>query len=88
MIAEPAGQDGWTPEFDGQRPPFEPGNEAAVTHGATSERHVGVLAARIAAELLTDPEVPDRLCSPPRCRRGPVPRLFAGCWPAGSRSGI
>ena len=28
--------DDWTPEFDGQRPPFAPGNEAAVMHGARS----------------------------------------------------
>lgn len=29
MTAEPDGTDGWTPEFAGQRPPFEEGNELA-----------------------------------------------------------
>jgi hypothetical protein len=28
---------GWVPEFEGQRPPFAPGNKLAVRHGAHSE---------------------------------------------------
>ncbi len=44
---------GWVPEFPGQRPPFEPGNEAAVTHGARSQKKVEQLAAQIDADLLT-----------------------------------
>ena len=55
---------GWTPEFGGQRPPFPPGNETAVAHGAYSERHVGPLAARIAQELLEDADVPDHIREP------------------------
>jgi len=54
----------WAPGFDGQRPPFPPGNETAVTHGATSERHVGPLAAQIAQELLEDADTPDHLREP------------------------
>src|SRR5690349_12295127 len=54
----------WTPAFDGQRPPFQPGNEHAVTHGARSERHVGPLAAQIAHDLLTDPDVPPHIREP------------------------
>lgn len=57
------GQD-WAPEFDGQRPPFEQGNEAAVTHGARSERRVGPLAEAIARDLLTDPDVPPHIREP------------------------
>ena len=30
----------WTPAFPGQREPFPEGNEAAVRHGATSERQI------------------------------------------------
>lgn len=64
--------DGWTPEFPGQRPPFQPGNEhafapgneTAITHGATSERRVGPLAARLAQELLEDADTPDHLREP------------------------
>jgi hypothetical protein len=44
--------DDWTPEFPGQRPPFEPGNEAAVTHGARSPKRIEELARRIDADLL------------------------------------
>jgi hypothetical protein len=42
---------GWTPAFEGQRPPFEPGNEAAVTHGARSQKKVEELARQIDADL-------------------------------------
>jgi hypothetical protein len=57
-------RDEWTPEFPGQRPPFAPGNEDALVHGARSERHVGPLAARIAQDLLTDPDVPRHIREP------------------------
>jgi hypothetical protein len=71
-----AGEDGWTPEFDGQRPPFQPENQAATVHGGRSERHVGPLAARIAAELLADPDTPPHLNEP----------LFASAIQAWSRA--
>jgi len=45
-------QDGWVPEFEGQRPPFEPGNTAALKSGAHSPRKVEELARRIDADLL------------------------------------
>ena len=64
MTEAASSEDGWTPEFDGQRPPFPPGNESAVVHGARSERHVGPLAAQIAAELLADPDTPPHLHEP------------------------
>lgn len=48
----------WVPDFPGQRPPFAPGNEAAVTHGAWSERRVSPVARQILDELLADPATP------------------------------
>jgi hypothetical protein len=54
----------WTPEFDGQRRPFGAGNEQALVHGAWSGRHLGPLAARIAQELLNDPDVPEHIREP------------------------
>ena len=54
----------WTPQFPGQRPPFAPGNESAVVHGAKSERSVAPLAVQIAEELLEDAGTPDHLREP------------------------
>lgn len=59
-----AAADAWTPEFDGQRPPFAEGNDQALIHGARSERHVGPLAERIARELLEDPDTPPHVREP------------------------
>ena len=42
----------WRPPRDYSWAPFEPGNEAALTHGASSPRHVAPLAALIAQELV------------------------------------
>lgn len=36
MTVDPTTGQEWTPEFEGQRPPFQPGNTLAVTHGAYS----------------------------------------------------
>lgn len=47
--------DGWQPEFPGQRPPFTPGNAAAVVHGAYSPRKVNPLAAELVERVLADP---------------------------------
>ena len=66
-----AAQD-WTPEFPGQRPPFEsgneyrvpPGNELAVRHGAYSPRRRDPLAEEIRSSVLADPST--RYLSAPR----------------------
>jgi hypothetical protein len=46
---------GWVPEFDGQRPPFAPGNELAVQHGVYSPRKVEPLAQELVDGMLADP---------------------------------
>lgn len=56
----------WVPAFEGQRPPFAPGNEwaaqpgntIALRHGAYSPRRVDPLAAEIAERLLADESAP------------------------------
>jgi hypothetical protein len=55
----------WTPEFPGQRPPFEPGNEAALRHGARSERRLLPRAAAILEALRAEPAVPEYLRTDP-----------------------
>jgi hypothetical protein len=45
----------WTPEFDGQRPPFQPGNQLAVTHGAFSAARTDPIARQYITELAADP---------------------------------
>lgn len=47
----------WTPAFEGQRPPFQPGNDLAVTHGAWSPRKVEPLARELVDAVLGDPDV-------------------------------
>lgn len=54
----------WTPEFDGQRPPFAAGNTTALVHGARSEATVAELAGHIAADLLARPDCPAHLHEP------------------------
>lgn len=54
---------GWVPEFEGQRPPFGPGNTAAVKHGAYS-RSVEPAAEELRAAILADPAMPAHLRSP------------------------
>jgi hypothetical protein len=56
---------GWVPEFEGQRPPFQPGNtvgrqveagnELAAKHGAYSPRRVDPLARDLVDLMLDDP---------------------------------
>jgi hypothetical protein len=54
-------EDGWEPEFPGQRPPFAPGNRLAVggvgdlRHGAYPPRRTDPLAAELVDLVLTDP---------------------------------
>ncbi len=45
---------GWTPDFASQRPPFQPGNQLAVQHGAYSPRQVEPLAAELVGLVLAD----------------------------------
>ena len=55
--------EGWVPEFEGQRPPFAPGNQLAVdggrppVHGAYSPRRVDPLARDLVDQLLADSTV-------------------------------
>jgi hypothetical protein len=56
--------DTWTPAFPGQRPPFTASNEAALRHGARTERRVAPLAAEIERALLADPDMPAHLHRP------------------------
>lgn len=44
----------WTPVFSGQRPPFAPGHELSLQHGAFSPRKVGPLAEELVSLLLAD----------------------------------
>lgn len=44
----------WTPAFEGQRPPFRAGNEAALQHGATSPRRVDPRAQALVEAMLAD----------------------------------
>jgi len=44
----------WAPEFPGQRPPFEQGNQLALRHGAYSPRKVEPLAAELVASVLAE----------------------------------
>ena len=54
MTPEPSMPTPWEPAFEGQRPPFAPGNEMAVKHGAKSPRKVDPIADALASELLLD----------------------------------
>lgn len=45
----------WVPAFEGQRAPFQPGNEAAVRSGAYSPRKVDPLAKELVDQVLVDP---------------------------------
>ncbi|MBD2760120.1 hypothetical protein IEE94_11440 [Yimella sp. cx-573] len=47
----------WVPEFEGQRAPFQPGNEVAMKHGAKSPRRVDPLADQLRDELLSSGDV-------------------------------
>lgn len=45
----------WEPEFGRQRPPFQPGNALAVTHGAYSRSRTDPIARRFVDEIAADP---------------------------------
>ena len=50
----------WTPEFPGQRPPFERGNVVALKHGAMSRRIYEPMAAEIVEGVLSERPELDR----------------------------
>lgn len=54
-LVDPTPGQEWTPEFPGQRPPFQPGNTLAVTHGAYSRQRTDPIARRFIDELAQDP---------------------------------
>lgn len=54
-VIDPATGVEWSPEFEGQRPPFQPGNTLAVTHGAYSSKRTDPIARRYIDELAGDP---------------------------------
>jgi hypothetical protein len=45
----------WTEKFENQRPPFQPGNQLAVTHGAYSTERTDPIAQRYIQEVCSDP---------------------------------
>ncbi len=49
-----AGVSQWTPEFPGQRPPFQRGHELSVQHGCYSPRRVDPLASELVDRMLSD----------------------------------
>lgn len=55
MSAEHAGD--WTPANPRQHPPFEPGNEMGLHHGAFSPRKVDPLAVELVDRVLDDPSL-------------------------------
>lgn len=54
----------WVPAYRGQRRPFAEGNDAAVTHGATSPAKIKPRAEAIINSVLEDPLMPGHLRSP------------------------
>jgi len=52
------------PDWKLRRPDFEPGNQLAVRHGATSARLVSPVAEEIKQAILDDPELPAYLRQP------------------------
>lgn len=47
----------WKPAFEGQRPPFQPGNDLAVKHGVNSVKRVDPLAIQFRDEILAVPHM-------------------------------
>lgn len=64
----------WVPEFPGQRPPFPPGHELSLVHGANSPRRFGPLAAELELQARTDPGWPEHLNA--TMYRGSIAALF------------
>jgi hypothetical protein len=54
-VINPKTGEPWVAEFDGQREPFQPGNQLAVTHGAYSSKRTDPIARRLIEEVASDP---------------------------------
>ncbi len=54
---------GWVPEFEGQRPPFQPGHQLSVKHGGYSPRYVEPAAEELRLAILEDPSTPAHIRS-------------------------
>ena len=63
MPIDPATGEEWQPAFEGQRPPFQPGNTLSVKHGIWSPAKVEPVAAQLIHDLLEDPTL-DYLAAP------------------------
>lgn len=63
-MSEPSASSEWVPEFEGQRPPFAPGHQLSVRHGAYSPRFVEPLAKELAEFLLADDATPAHAKAP------------------------
>jgi hypothetical protein len=64
MIVDPATGQEWTPEFEGQRPPFQPGNDLALKHGIHSPRTINPIAQAHYDQLMGNPHLPAPLRMP------------------------
>jgi len=56
-VINPATGEPWTPEFEGQRPPFQPGNQMAVKHGAFTPARINPVAEQIIAGIHADDDL-------------------------------
>ena len=54
----------WEPEFEGQRPPFQAGNQIAVKHGAFTPGTVDPLAVRYVDAMMDDGDLPPMIRAP------------------------
>ena len=45
----------WSPAFFSQRPPFQPGHELSLHHGAYSDRKLAPVVEQVLADVLDDP---------------------------------
>lgn len=54
----------WVPAFKGQRPPFQPGNQLNLRHGANTPQIVDPLAQRYVEAMLADDDLPPMIRAP------------------------
>jgi hypothetical protein len=56
-VIDPKTGEEWVPEFEGQRPPFQPGNTLSVKHGIWSPAKVDPVAEAIVAAIHADDDL-------------------------------